>query len=190
MIYKDTSAERNEEYSGAETTSRRKNNSGWWRRHLFYFCQNAVKYHAVRLSSLNSAPIIRVNTSEHPKILLLDTGSCLSSIQPGVCPSKIRRANVIPYGVTDELQIRGEQDVNFRVNDKTYSHPFCVCTLSTDADAIVGTDFLRLVNAKLDLEAQKLWMLKDEMFNHGSLDRRPSEARGTADRGALSFLHF
>jgi hypothetical protein len=58
--------------------------------------------------------------------------------------------------------------------------------LSTDTDAILGTDFLGAENAKLDLEAKKLWVLKNEKLNHDSLARRLNEARGTAERVALT----
>jgi hypothetical protein len=137
------------------------------------------------LDTLNSAPLIRATVDGRPQILLIDTGSSVSLIQPGVCSSKLRHSNVTPYGVTrDELQLRGEQYVKFGVKGQTYSQRFCFCKLSTDTDAIVGTDFLRAVNAKLDLENQKFWILKSGKFRHDSLNRRPREVRGTADHVA------
>jgi hypothetical protein len=61
-----------------------------------------------------------------------------------------------------------------------------VCTLLTGRDAIGGTHFFRIVKAEIDLEAQKLWMLKSEENNHDSLEMRPSKVRGTADRATLT----
>ena len=62
-----------------------------------------------------------------------------------------------PYGVTgDVLQLKGEQLVKFEIKGERYSHGFCVCALSTGADAVMGTDFLRAINAKLDLSVEKL----------------------------------
>jgi hypothetical protein len=77
-----------------------------------------------------------------PRVILIDTGSSISLIQPGVSSANLTRANITPYGVTgDELQLRGEQLVHFTVNGQTRRHQFYVCSLSTDADAIIGTDF-------------------------------------------------
>jgi hypothetical protein len=110
-------------------------------RHLF-FCEKVVTFHAVRIDTLHTAPIIRVNMDGHTRTFLLDTGSSLSLIQPGISSVKLTRAEVTPYGVTgDQLNIKGEQDLRFQINGQMYSLSFCVCALSTDADAIVGTDF-------------------------------------------------
>jgi hypothetical protein len=147
--------------------------------------QNAVEYQVVNLGDLNNAPVIRATVGGRQRIVLIDTGSSVSLIQPGVCTSKLRRSSVTPFGVTgDELQLKGEQYVKFCVQGQTYSHSFCVIKLSTDADAIVGTDFLRDVNAKLDLEDRKLWILKSGRFRHDPVNRRQREGRGTVDHVA------
>ena len=104
-----------------------------------------------------------------------------------MCAARLTKARVTPYGVTgDELQIKGAQLVRFKINGQTYSHKFIVSSLSTDADAIVGTDFLHKVNAKLDLENQEMWMLKNCEANHDSSERKSGRARGTADRASLT----
>jgi hypothetical protein len=96
----------------------------------------------------------------HLRPFLVDTGSSVSQVQPGISSEKMTRAEVAPYGITgDELNIKGEQNLKFNINGQLYRHKFCVCALSTDADAIVGTDFLSKVNAKIDLEEQKFWLL-------------------------------
>ena len=39
-----------------------------------------------------------------PRIILVDMGSSLSLIQPGICSTLVKHTNVTPYGVTgDEL---------------------------------------------------------------------------------------
>jgi hypothetical protein len=46
-------------------------------------------------------------------------------------------------GVTgNELEIVGVQDIEFWCNNRRYCHPFCVCSLPTNADEIIGMDFL------------------------------------------------
>jgi hypothetical protein len=76
----------------------------------------------------------------------------------------------------NELEIVGVQGIEFWCNNKKYCNPFCVCSLPTDADGIIGMDFLAAVNAKLDLERQQLRMLKCNNFGHDPSNPR---ARGT-----------
>ena len=141
----------------------------------------------IPLDNLNGAPIIRVAIKGRPRIFLIDTGSSLSLIQPGVCSTPVEPARVLPYGVTgDELQVKGEQLVKFKIKGEWYSHGFCVCALSMDADAITGTDCLRAMNAKLDSSEEKLWLDKGMRVNHDSLKRRHRESHGTAARAALT----
>ena len=89
-------------------------------------------------------------------MILVDTGSSLSLIQPGVCTSVVNSATVTPYGVTgDELPLKGMQRVTFTIKGETYTHDFCVCAVATEADAILGTDFLSKMDARLDFENGK-----------------------------------
>jgi hypothetical protein len=105
-----------------------------------------------QVDTLHTTPIIRVNMDGHTRKFLVDTGSSLSLIQAGISPVTLTRAEVTPYVVTgDQLNFKGEQDLRYKINGQMYSHSFCVCALTTDADAIVGTDFLRKVEAKIDL---------------------------------------
>ena len=140
----------------------------------------AVNSLQIALDNLNGAPSIRVVVDGCPRIFLIDTGSSLSLIQPGVCSTQIDHATVIPYGVTgDELQVKGEQLVHFKIGGERYSHNFCVCTLSTEADAILGMDFLRAMDAELDLKGGKLWLEK-------ARERKQSESHGNAVRATLT----
>jgi hypothetical protein len=71
------------------------------------------------------------------------TLSGISLIQPGVYPSELKPTNFSPFGVTGkELEIKGVQDVLFHLGGKKFSHQFCVCSLPTEADGILGVDFL------------------------------------------------
>ena len=91
-----------------------------------------------------------------------------------------------PFGVTgDELEIKRVQEVEFCCNNRNYQHQFYVCSLPTDADGIVGMDFLAVVSAKLDLEKQELRMLKYKSLDYDFSDRR---ARGTGRMASCSAL--
>ena len=109
-------------------------------RHL-YSKMDAARNKESELDCLNGAPSVRAVIG-HPHTVLVDTGSSISLIQPGVCTIEISRASVTPFGVTgDELRVKGEQRVIITINGETYTHEFCVCDLATDADAIVGRFF-------------------------------------------------
>ena len=123
--------------------------------------KDAVSSQQIALDNLNGAPTIRVVIEGCPRIFLIDMGSSISLISPGVCSTPVDHARVIPYGVTgDELQVKGEKLVHFKINCETYSHNFSVCTLSTEADAKLGMDFLRGMDVELDLKLGKLWLGK------------------------------
>ena len=65
----------------------------------------------------------------------------------------MNQAIVTPFGVTsDELRVKGEQRVTFTVNDKEFVHAFCVCTIATEADAILG----RKAETCIDFENREL----------------------------------
>jgi len=98
-----------------------------------------------------------------PRTILVDTGSSLSLIQPGVCTSIVNSATVTPYGVTgDELRLKGEQRVTFTIKGETYTHDFCLCNVATEADAILGTDFLLKMDTRLDFENGKFCLKRAE----------------------------
>ena len=107
--------------------------------------------------------------------------------QPGVFSTPVELARVTPYGFTgDELKVKGEQLVNFKINGERYIHSFCMCSLYTDADGIFGTDFLRAMDATLDLKEGKLWLEKGRRVKHNSMERKQRESHGTASRAALT----
>ena len=75
--------------------------------------------------------------------LILDTGSKVSIIQPGVSRSDLRVSTKGPYGVTvDSPNTKGQQAVSFMLNGYEFKHTFLVRSLLTDVPALVGTDFM------------------------------------------------
>ena len=125
------------------------------------------------------------------RTVLLDTGSSISLIQPGVCGTEINRATVTPYGVTgEELRVKGEQRVIFTINGETYTHDFCVCSVATEDDAILGTDFLLKMDARLDFENGKFCLKRADQVGHDHPKRKHCESQGTAAPAALTvFSH-
>ena len=71
-----------------------------------------------------------------------------------------------------------------------YTHEFCVCELATEADAIIGTDFLRKIDAILDFDRGNILLKKAGKTYHDPLKGRRRESRGTAASAALAvFSH-
>jgi hypothetical protein len=92
-----------------------------------YLTKDAACSKESQIDYLNSAPIVREVIDGLHRTILLDTGSNLSLIQPGVRALKINRASVTLFGVTgDELREKGEQLVTFTINEETYGHEFYV----------------------------------------------------------------
>jgi hypothetical protein len=72
--------------------------------------------------------MVEVTLESKPRRLLLDTGSSLCLIQPGVSASKIQAADTNPVGITgDALPLQGEQLIEFTLGNKTYRQKFGVC---------------------------------------------------------------
>ena len=89
--------------------------------------------------------------------LILDTGSNISIMQPGISKSNVQVTTMEPYRVTgDTLDIKGQQTVTFRMNGRRFTHPFLVCSLPTTAAGLLGTDFLSRLGAKLDFDRSKM----------------------------------
>ena len=88
----------------------------------------------------------------------------------------------------NELEVTRVQEVEFSSNKRNYRHQFCVCSLPTDADGIIGMDFLGIINAKLDLEKQELRLLKYAHIDHGPLNQALRQAGGKANRLALTIF--
>ena len=139
------------------------------------------------LDYLNGTPVVRSIIEGRPTVILVDTGSSVSLIQPGVSASKLNRAIVTPFGVTgDELRVKGDQRVTFTINGKEFVHVFCVCTIATEADAILGMDFLRKAEACVDFENMELHLMKTVKIDHDPRAGERCKVRGTAARVALT----
>jgi hypothetical protein len=105
----------------------------------------------VRVKVTAGAPTIQATVSGFHRAFIVDTGSSISLVQPGVCSSEVRPTNLFPFGVTgNELEIMGVQEVEFYLNDRKFCHQFCVCSLPTNANGIIRMDFLSERSADLN----------------------------------------
>jgi len=94
---------------------------------------------------------------EKLKRLIIDTGSSVSILQPGVSRRDVRVTVMKPYGVTGEaLDIKGQQLVSFVLGGRKFTHIFLVCPLPTDKDGLFGTDFLERAGADINFDLGEL----------------------------------
>jgi len=78
-------------------------------------------------------------------------------LQPGVSQSGLNATSIKPYGVTGEaLNIEDQQHVFFVLGGRKFDHTFFVCPLPTEADGLIGTDFLDRTSAEINFECGKL----------------------------------
>jgi hypothetical protein len=129
---------------------------------------NAASSHTlVEISLVRGTPQVQVDIQGERRTLLVDTGSSVSLMQPGVTNSPLRPTNKEPISVTgDSLLVQGEQSISFSINDYKFRRVFLVCKLPTSADGLVGMDFLAHWSAKLDIGNKTLMLAnhRDENF--------------------------
>jgi hypothetical protein len=147
----------------------------------------AAEHHTERLSLRRGKPTVLVNIRGASKEFIVDSESGVSLIQPGVYRSEVRFSTTTSLGVMgDALNISGEQNMQFSLNKWNHRHTFCACSLPTEADDILGMDFLPEMVASLDIEKPELRLRKHPMANRSSLSRRISGVHVQADHAALT----
>jgi hypothetical protein len=105
----------------------------------------------------HGTPTISAEIEGMSRSLILDTGSNISIMQPGISRSNVQVTTLEPYGVTgDVLDFRGQQSVTFLLNGSEFTQSFLVCSLPTKAADLLGTDFMDRLGAKIDFECGKM----------------------------------
>ena len=73
---------------------------------------NAVVRPVVSVALEHGTPSISVRIGE-VRVMIIDTGSNISIVQPGISKSEIKHTDMRPYGVTGEtLDVKGRQAVS------------------------------------------------------------------------------
>jgi hypothetical protein len=88
-------------------------------------------------------PTVALKIQGAERILIVDSGSSCSLLQPGVADVPLEGTTLEPFGVTgDSLNNVGEQQVSFQTGGVAFNHSFLVCKLPKSADGIIGLNFL------------------------------------------------
>ena len=99
-------------------------------------------------------PTVRVEIEGMPRSLIIDTGSNVSILQPGMSRRDVSVTTTRPHGVTGEvLDIKGLQSVTFTLNGREFTHAFPVRALPAEAAGLLGTDFFEKAGAVIVLSA-------------------------------------
>jgi hypothetical protein len=77
------------------------------------------------------------------KRFILDIGSNVSIMQPGISTGDVRVTSVKPCGDWENPRHERTAVCYFYVERGEYKHSFLVCQLPTDAAGLLGTDFFR-----------------------------------------------
>jgi len=102
-------------------------------------------------------PTVRVEIEGMPRSLIIDTGSNVSILQPGMSRRDVSVTTTRPHGVTGEvLDIKGLQSVTFTLNGREFTHAFPVRALPAEAAGLLGTDFFQKAGAVIDFECSQL----------------------------------
>ena len=118
---------------------------------------NAVIRPAVSVALEHGTPSISVRIEGKDRVMIIDTVSNISILQPGVAKSEVRHTDMRPYGVTGEiLDVKGRQAVSFVLGGREFNHQFLVCSLPTDADGLLGMDLLKESGPIVHLECNKM----------------------------------
>ena len=123
-------------------------------------------------------PSVMCQIEGRAKRLILDTGSNVSILQPGVSDCELQESPLKPFGVTGEaLEVVGQQLVSFTLGGKGLRHTFLVCPLPTEVAGLLGMDFFEKFEAEISFNTRILtWSDKPEVLRESPGTRGKSTA--------------
>jgi hypothetical protein len=154
--------------------------------------QNPVIMTKVPIQLEHGTPTISVEIEGMSRSLIIDTGSNISILQPGISKGNVSVTPLEPYGVTgNALHIRRKQRVTVVLNGRDFTHSFLLRSLPTAAAGLVGTDFMNRLGAIIDFECSKLTLTTTEsvareygssLTRHSALNVFPEIKEGSSLR--------
>jgi hypothetical protein len=119
--------------------------------------ENALNKPSVSVLLEHGTPSILVDIEGMSRHLILDTGSNISILQPGISRHDIEVMSLKPCGVTGKvLNIKGRQSVSFEFDECRFEHEFLVCSLPTAGAGLLGTDWMAKAGAIIDFDYGKM----------------------------------
>jgi len=117
----------------------------------------------------HGTPSIKADIEGVERSLIIDTGSDVSILQPGVSNTSMSTILRL-YGVTGEtLDVKGRQAASLGLGGRKFGHTFLVCPLPTEAAGLLGTDFLEEVPTYILRMARCRLMTPPETSEHTAI---------------------
>jgi hypothetical protein len=125
--------------------------------HLFTVPEKFVTVKKVTTAMEHGTPAIKADIEGVDRSLIIDTGSDVSILKPGISNANIRDTILRLYGLTGEtLDVKGRQTVSLGLGGRKFDHTFLVCSLPTEAAGLLGTDFLEGGSTHINFEDGKM----------------------------------
>jgi hypothetical protein len=106
--------------------------------------------------------VLTVEIGEENFEFLVDTGACVSLIQPGVGSGLSDGSQYLVRGVTgSELKVKGLRCLRFQLGTRTYEHTFLVARIATKSHGIMGLDSLKALKAVIDVGRSRIRIGKE-----------------------------
>jgi hypothetical protein len=118
---------------------------------------NTVSLLSTKLCTTTGAPTVTVLLEGVVRRFIIDTGSSITLIQPGISRAKITRTDIAPIGITGKfLPVKREQYIGFTIAGKAVRQRVGVCALPTEAEGLLGTDFMKANDVRVDVANHRL----------------------------------
>jgi hypothetical protein len=89
--------------------------------------------------------------------VLVDSGTSVSVMKPGIVASEIRTTETAARGITEaRLKIMGTQVIIFKVGKRMFTHEFLIAPLDAEYSGVLGIDVLSRMEASVDLRTSTL----------------------------------
>jgi hypothetical protein len=118
---------------------------------------NTVSLRYTKLCIAAGAPKVTILLEGVVRRFVIDTGSTISLIQPGISRAKVAKTDIAPIASTGKvLPLQGEQEIECTIAGKVVRQRVGVCALPTEAEGLLGTDFMKANDARVDVANHRL----------------------------------
>jgi len=118
--------------------------------------EKSVTVNSVTTEMGHGTLAIKADIEGVDRSLIIDTGSDVSILKPGISKANIRDTTLGPYEVTGEtLEVKVRPIVSLGLGRRKFDHTFLVCPLPTEAAGLLGTDFIEGRSAHIYFEDGK-----------------------------------
>jgi hypothetical protein len=109
--------------------------------------------------------LLQVEVEGQHNQFLIDSGTSLSIVMPGVDQAEVNPTNTAPRGITGtKLKSLGSQRIGIKLGNRVYSHEYVVTPLDVEYSGLLGVDNLRLTLKRPNQRAETLQNYKARLL--------------------------